>query len=224
MKRAFTLIELLVVLSIIAILASILLPVFTSAKAGAHRTTCLSNLKQIGTAWHLYAGDSDDRACPSYYYSGSREVAWDFDLDWTSGRVLPGLLQTYVRSGEIQRCPSFHGNSWGRPQTGYAYNTTYLGREDRAPAGLGEIEFPAGTAAFADAGFGIPVSACNYLRAPSDPLFIAGKVHFRHLGRASVLWADGHAKALANRFQIVAEEPGLGALSEDDSAYGGPAQ
>jgi prepilin-type N-terminal cleavage/methylation domain-containing protein/prepilin-type processing-associated H-X9-DG protein len=221
MKRAFTLVELLVVIAIIATLASILFPVFAGAKASAHRTSCLSNLKQIGTAWMLYANDSDDRACPSYYYVGSHEVAWDFELDWASGTHAPGLLQAYLKAPEIQRCPTFSGQTWGRPHTGYAYNTTYLGREDQPAATLTEIALPSQTVAFADAGFGSPVNACNYLRAPSDPLFIAGKVHFRHAGRASVMWADGHAKSIAERHLTLPEEPEVGALSVDDSAYGG---
>jgi len=59
-KRAFTLIELLVVIAIIAILAAILFPVFARAKMAAKKTASLSNLKQLGTAVHIYLGDYDD--------------------------------------------------------------------------------------------------------------------------------------------------------------------
>lgn len=61
MKRAFTLIELLVVIAIIAILAALLFPVFSRAKEAAKKTSCLANLRQIGTAVTLYLGDFDDR-------------------------------------------------------------------------------------------------------------------------------------------------------------------
>jgi prepilin-type N-terminal cleavage/methylation domain-containing protein len=59
-RPAFTLIELLVVIAIIAILAAILFPVFARARESARRSTCLSNLKQIGTATLMYLQDYDD--------------------------------------------------------------------------------------------------------------------------------------------------------------------
>ncbi|HVL39923.1 MAG TPA: prepilin-type N-terminal cleavage/methylation domain-containing protein [Fimbriimonadaceae bacterium] len=63
-NRAFTLIELLVVIAIIAILAAILFPVFAQAKAAAKSAATLSNLKQIGTAGHIYSADYDDVVHP----------------------------------------------------------------------------------------------------------------------------------------------------------------
>ncbi len=225
-QPAFTLIELLVVVAIISILAAILFPVFTQAQEKARQTSCLSNLRQLGMAWQMYAQDYDEQACPSYYYSEdfATETAWDFILQWNRSPALSrnGLLGAYTRSGALHRCPSFSGNSWGRPFTGYAYNATYIGGDTFAgiaPAMLSAIADPAGTALFADGGYGHPVVGENYLRAPSDPLFRAGKVHFRHANNANVAWADGHAKAAGHAFLTTAYEPDCGALSTDDSAY-----
>lgn len=57
---AFTLIELLIVISIFAVLAALLFPVFSQAKKAAKTTTTVSNLKQLGTAFTLYQADFDD--------------------------------------------------------------------------------------------------------------------------------------------------------------------
>ncbi|MBC8104937.1 MAG: prepilin-type N-terminal cleavage/methylation domain-containing protein [Cytophagales bacterium] len=56
----FTLIELLVVIAIIAIPAAILFPVFAQARESAYKATCSSNLRQLGTAFSMYAIDYDD--------------------------------------------------------------------------------------------------------------------------------------------------------------------
>ncbi len=60
-SAAFTLIELLVVIAIIAILAAILFPVFAQARESARKTSCLSNLKQLGTSVMMYTQDYDEQ-------------------------------------------------------------------------------------------------------------------------------------------------------------------
>jgi prepilin-type N-terminal cleavage/methylation domain-containing protein/prepilin-type processing-associated H-X9-DG protein len=218
-KSGFTLIELLVVIAIIAILAAILFPVFAQAKEASKRTVCASNLRQISLGWTLYLSDSDETATPSYYPESDSgpEVAWDF-----RGGQAPGLLHPYLKSQQITACPSFRGRTWGRKHTGYAYNATYLGGDywgAKPPARLGAFATPSDTVAFADAGFGRPVAGANYLRAPSDPLFIAGKVHARHQSKATVAFLDGHIQAVFLRHRLDSSNRTLGALSPNDEAY-----
>lgn len=227
MKKGFTLIELLVVVAIIAILAAILFPVFARAKEAAKRTTCLSNLRQFGLAWTMYAGDADERAVPSYFAHGN--VAWDFRFDTADRSAALGLIGPYTKSDALARCPSWTGKNGGRPYTGYAYNASYVGGDEDSgipTASTGQIENPVGLALFADAGYGAnPVKPHNFLRAPSDTLYLAGKVHFRHNGGTNVAYADGHAKGTSRRFLGKTAEPEVGSLSSDDSAYsltGGP--
>src|SRR4051794_480121 len=67
LRRGFTLIELLIVISLMAILAAILLPVFAGAREAARRTVCLSNMKQIGAATLMYAQEYDEALPPGGY-------------------------------------------------------------------------------------------------------------------------------------------------------------
>lgn len=72
-SRGFTLIELLVVIAIIAILAAILFPVFARARENARRTSCLSNLKQMGLGMMMYVQDYDE-TYPYGYYTPASET------------------------------------------------------------------------------------------------------------------------------------------------------
>ena len=223
----FSLIELLAVVAIIAVLAAMLFPMLISAKEKARQTKCISNLKQIASAWLMYADDSNGRACPSYYWSSDGwSRAWDFDLKETGTTSIwrYGLLGPYGKNGEFKSCPSFHGGKWDRPYTGYAYNASYIGGDvtvdghvyiddytDRphTTALLGQIRHPSATAVFADGGFGSPANAQNYLRAPSDVYFQAGTVHYRHNGAATVAYADGHVAATRVKFTHYTNVPWL---------------
>ena len=98
--RAFTLLELLVVISIIAILAAILFPVFARARENARRTSCQSNLKQIGLGILQYTQDYDE----TYPLTYMDEFYGTGDY-WWYGTWMASLMP-YIRSTQIYRCPS----------------------------------------------------------------------------------------------------------------------
>ncbi len=91
-RSAFTLIELLVVIAIIAILAAILFPVFARARENARRSSCSSNLKQIGLGIVQYNQDYDEKF-PLALYS-------NFQTTW------PVAVQPYIKSVQVFQCPS----------------------------------------------------------------------------------------------------------------------
>ena len=222
----FTLIELLVVIAIIAILAAILFPVFAKAREKARQTSCSSNLKQIAIAWQMYAQDYDETACISYYYQNgwNLEVAWDVTIDYTTMKETDGLLGAYAKNQQINKCPSFSGNAYGRTFSGYGYNVDYIGGDPIVgipSAAMSRIADPSGTVLFADAGWydNGKISATNYLRAPSDTLYAYGMVHYRHNGVANVAYVDGHVKSVATKYRAAAGQTECGTLSNDDSAY-----
>ena len=123
----FTLIELLVVIAIIAILASLILPALSKAKARAEGVFCISNTHQLALAWELYADDHNGRLAYNLGGSGGRAIAGRTNLNWVNnimswevddvGQVLGSdntnlatitgaSLGPYAKSVNIYRCPS----------------------------------------------------------------------------------------------------------------------
>ena len=111
----FTLIELLVVIAIIAILAGILLPALAKGKAQGSRIRCVSNIKQLTTAWFLYTGDNNDAFAPNgngdlitpTWVVGSFATAPRDATNWTlltSPRY--ALFAPYLKELGVYRCPA----------------------------------------------------------------------------------------------------------------------
>jgi prepilin-type N-terminal cleavage/methylation domain-containing protein/prepilin-type processing-associated H-X9-DG protein len=90
---AFTLIELLVVIAIIAILSAILFPVFAQAREKARQIVCVSNLKQFGASYLMYAQDYDERFVTQSNHLDNDSQEWQI------------LLQPYIKDRQVVYCP-----------------------------------------------------------------------------------------------------------------------
>jgi len=122
-SRAFTLIELLVVIAVIAVLLAILVPVMRAAREHAQRAVCLSNLRQLTTAWIAYADDHDGKLVYGSFGSSTRSIRGNRETiktlnGWLSAAFRypesrsalienpdKGPLWAYLRDIDLYRCP-----------------------------------------------------------------------------------------------------------------------
>jgi prepilin-type processing-associated H-X9-DG protein len=104
-------VELLVVFAILALLAALLFPVLAQARHAARRSTCLSNLKQLGAAFLMYAADYDGTLPEAGGETGVAAAWIDYDSPEQRGGIYPYLRQFSRAGPSVYRCPN------GRPDT-----------------------------------------------------------------------------------------------------------
>jgi prepilin-type N-terminal cleavage/methylation domain-containing protein/prepilin-type processing-associated H-X9-DG protein len=140
-KIGFTLIELLVVIAVIAILAALLLPVLSTAKEKAYRAQSMSNLRQLGLAWHLYADDHNGQLVANGYGTPAsvgdmrlwvlgathKFIAGEFD-SFTNVEYLISpkyaAFADYIKAPGVYKCPADRSTFAGQPRVRtYALNS-----------------------------------------------------------------------------------------------------
>lgn len=221
-KAGFTLIELLVVVAIIGMLAALLFPVFGRARENARRSSCQSNLKQIGLGLTQYLQDFDE-AFPFYGVPSPRIYYWmdalfpyvktEMVFDCPSGNWIAGQHERYNynmnRGTDLYSRGSYGINLAYYNRTPYTMPVSDANTSTFHVTKLSSLASPAGTIWAADSSgtashrmawdtSTIPSIAMNgevpYLVAPIAPT--TTNTTARHLGTSNVLWADGHVKAM----------------------------
>ncbi len=213
MKKAFTLIELLVVIAIIAILAAILFPVFARARENARRSSCQSNLKQIGLGLLQYNQDYDEK----FPVTGGQATAAGQTTSLASGAVgWANQIQPYIKSAQILQCPSDTGAPGGNPNaSGY---TDYWINANVDAQSSASFTYVSNTLLNGD-GIGDPANAeGNFSASPYSCVYSGGTGNTwnylknwltqvngtttapigsaKHLEGANYSFADGHVKWL----------------------------
>ena len=167
-RKGFTLIELLVVIAIIAILAAILFPVFAQAREKARAISCISNMKQIGTASMMYTQDYDETLVPvGNRYAHQNDKCFDGNTNfnnnvraWVDWEI---PLIPYTKNTQIFVCP----DRTNKGCLGYAMNTDSSDDDFPGPPTPPGVWGPD----TADAP-NVPMCALASIEAPADLLFI----------------------------------------------------
>ncbi|MFP3903696.1 MAG: DUF1559 domain-containing protein [Armatimonadota bacterium] len=193
MRRGFTLIELLVVIAIIAILAAILFPVFARAREKARQTSCLSNMKQLGLAFSMYAQDYDE-TMP--YMRRDHGQSFPYPDPSYSNYRGPWFVSIYpyVKNIQVYNCPSSSYKWNGR----WTHPFNYGMNRRISNAQLAAITYPAETVAVVDSwahpeygsSGGKGWDVCEYYPGVSS----IGYLDPRHNEGVNMAFCDGHAK------------------------------
>jgi prepilin-type N-terminal cleavage/methylation domain-containing protein/prepilin-type processing-associated H-X9-DG protein len=184
--RGFTLIELLVAIAIIAILASILFPVFARARENARRASCMSNLKQIGLATMMYVQDYDE-----WYPMGARRRNM-----WAERGTWRFFLQPYTKSTQVFRCPSdasVLSDAGDYIAISYGINYQIAGWCSAVP--MAALQSPAQTIFATEMA---STDANQYTVYPTTITWVpvGAKVYPRHFDGSNFAFTDGHVKWL----------------------------
>ena len=226
-RRGFTLIELLVVIAIIAILASILFPVFARARENARRASCQSNLKQIGLGFVMYAQDYDEHMPSGFLANTGVPYPNGTAYTYQSWRV---AVFPYVKSVQLFNCPSASAilewkGDYKITQAAYAYNYLApnvpnpgisMGTAVASGASLAAIPDTAGTILVTESSSAttrfdpshFPTEAnLKSSDACVDPAFYYTSVclRTRHLDTMNTLFVDGHVKSM--KWQTILGSP-----------------
>lgn len=197
-RRAFTLIELLVVIAIISILMSILFPVFAKAREQARITSCGSNLRQLGMAMTMYAGDNDglfpvtDRPNQDCLFERAGYFVPDWDTSFFAN--WPLAIYSYVKNYKVYTCMSSKGwavgsNPTARPLS-YVMNGFASGRgQDNAPD-------PSSYCLLYDFRFDFSEARVNPAPVPNGLYFCFFWGWTAHDPRYNMLYQDGHVKTV----------------------------